>query len=135
MAYNTKQQKAISDYLQNCHTHVTAAQIASYLGENGFKIGVATVYRHLDKLCSEGAINKIITDNEKSALFCCNHSKDPNRCFHIKCEICGSLADMDCTHLSSLYSHLQTEHNFTINPKKTLFYGICSECSKNNGGF
>lgn len=126
--YNTKQQKAILDYLQNCQSHVTAFQIVDYLKQNGFEIGITTVYRHLEKLSSQGIVNKIIADNEKSALFCYSHNCQNDDNFHIKCEICGEISDMDCSHLSELYCHLKNEHSFTINPKKTLFYGICCNC-------
>ena len=131
MSYNTKQQKVITEYLRECKEHVTAAQVAEYLGKNGFKVGIATVYRHLDKLCSCGDINKIIVDNEKSALFCCNCSEN-DTVFHIKCEICGIIEDMDCKHITDLYDHMKKHHNFAVNPKKTLFYGICGKCSEKN---
>ena len=35
---------------------------------------------------------------------------------------------VDCSHLAPLYRHLEEEHGFSIDPRRTLFYGVCRRC-------
>ena len=35
---------------------------------------------------------------------------------------------MDCSHLGELYDHLLEGHGFAINPRRTMFYGLCQKC-------
>ena len=37
---------------------------------------------------------------------------------------------MECHHLEEIYRHIGDDHNFRINPKKTVFYGKCGKCQK-----
>ena len=48
----------------------------------------------------------------------------------LKCEKCGAIAHLDCSHLGELYAHLAAEHHFVINPRRTLFYGLCEACAQ-----
>ena len=43
---------------------------------------------------------------------------------------CGAIRHLDCSHLGELYRHLEQEHHFRIDPRRTLFYGLCEACSK-----
>ena len=39
---------------------------------------------------------------------------------------------MECHHLEEIYRHIGDDHNFRINPKKTVFYGKCEKCQKSD---
>ena len=43
-------------------------------------------------------------------------------------EKCGQVTKMSCHHLSELYNHVNADHHFNINPRKTVFYGKCDKC-------
>ena len=49
-------------------------------------------------------------------------------CFLLQCEGCGAIFHMDCSHLGELYEHLLQGHGFAINPRRTMFYGLCEKC-------
>ena len=55
---------------------------------------------------------------------------DSGECFFIKCEKCGRMEHVDCTHMGELYEHLFHHHHFTVNPRRTMFYGLCSTCGE-----
>ena len=44
-------------------------------------------------------------------------------------EVCGAIQHMDCAHPGELYQHVLQRHHFRINPRRTLFYGLCDRCS------
>ena len=49
-------------------------------------------------------------------------------CFHCKCINCGKLIHLHCDDLVDIQTHLLKEHHFTLDPYRTIFYGICEEC-------
>lgn len=127
MTYMTRQQQAVLACIERfgggC---ATAAELMEELHREGQSIGLTTVYRQLEKLSRQGLVHKLVTD-EGACYQYCSHA-DKNACFLLKCEGCGAIFHMDCGHLSQLYDHLLTEHGFAINPRRTLFYGLCAKC-------
>ena len=98
------------------------------LREQGEHIGIATVYRQLEKLERQGSVHKVTTDEGAYYQFC-THGCASDCCL-FKCERCGRIVHLDCHQLSPLYEHLEREHGFSINPRKTMFYGLCRECQE-----
>ncbi|MCR5623981.1 MAG: transcriptional repressor [Lachnospiraceae bacterium] len=136
--YKTKQREELISYLKNTSgSHFTAGDVCECFKNNGNPIGTATVYRHLEKMVDEGIVRKYIMDNTTSACF--EYVGDANKCaenkcFHCKCEVCGKLLHVHCDVLSNIEEHLFEHHNFSLNPLRTIFYGICEDCKKKNEG-
>ena len=129
VSYMTRQQKAVLSCIESVHGGASAAELAELLHARGDSVGLTTVYRQLEKLHEQGLVHKIVTDDGTRYQFCdCRHHG--NDCFLIKCEQCGCVEHVDCAHLGELYSHLAQEHHFRINPRRTLFYGLCQNCAQ-----
>ena len=127
--YMTRQQRAVLECVERAgHGCSTAAELTEQLHQQGHAVGLTTVYRQLEKLAAQGLVHKIITD-EGAFYQYCDHRKHRD-CFLLKCERCGSIFHLDCTHLGQLYSHLLADHGFAINPRRTLFYGLCQRCQE-----
>lgn len=130
VTYNTKQRKAIFDFIvSQTGAHVTAAQIAKYFENENAPIGRTTIYRHLDKLTESGKIRRYITDGISGA--CYQYVDDKAPCdshIHLKCESCGELLHLECTKLYEIQKHVTDQHAFRVNSLKTVFYGICENC-------
>lgn len=126
--YKTKQKTALLDlFMENGSHHITAAEIVEKLSENGTKIGTATVYRHLDKLVSDGFLKKYITDGGA----CYQYGSDCHgNHFHLKCTKCGTLFHVDCDFLESLAPHILEHHKFKVDNTRTVMYGTCEKCSQ-----
>ena len=129
VSYMTRQQKAVLSCIESVHGGASAAELAELLHARGDSVGLTTVYRQLEKLHEQGLVHKIVTDDGTRYQFCdCRrHGLD---CFLIKCEQCGCVEHVDCAHLGELYGHLAEEHHFRINPRRTLFYGLCQACAQ-----
>lgn len=130
--YQTKQRSDLLEYLEMMRgVHLTAAQIKAHFSEMGSTIGMATVYRHMDKLEQEGLVRKYTLGSGDSACYEYvgqGESQDCASHFHCKCEQCGTLIHMECEELQSIQSHLMEHHGFKWNAGKTVFYGICDQC-------
>ena len=131
--YKTKQREILLQYMkENSSGHITAAQVCEYLRAQGTSIGQATVYRQLEKMVDEGILNKYVIDGNTPACFEYvgeNGHVHEHACFHCKCEKCGRLIHMHCEELEGIASHLQSEHGFTLDPLRTVFYGVCEACA------
>lgn len=130
MAYTTKQHQAILHCLeQRAEEALTAADLAEDLRRSGCPVGLATIYRQLEKLEAAGRIHKIHTE-EGSFFQFCPHAEEAHSCFLLRCEDCGRIVHLDCGHLEELYRHLEVQHHFWIDPRRTVLTGRCQQCEE-----
>mgnify|MGYP002623838055 CR=1 FL=1 len=133
-AYKTHQQDLLLSYLSKTNgKHFTAEDVRNHFEKKGISIGCATIYRQLEKFVGQGKVLKFFIDEHSAACFeyigeDSNNSKEQH--FHLKCEKCGRLSHLECEELVQLKEHLTDEHGFILNPCRTVFYGLCSECAK-----
>ena len=132
MTYMTKQQQAVLDGIRGkADGCANAMELCEALHRRGERVGLTTVYRQLERLEQQGILHKIVTDEGTQYRYC-DRREHGGDCFLLKCERCGSIHHVDCSHLGELYRHLLTEHGFGINPRRTLFYGLCAHCREEN---
>lgn len=127
MSYMTRQQGAVLACIASCPGgRATAMELAQRLRQEGQSVGLSTVYRQLEKLVSQGKVHKLLTEEGACYQYC--DKPRHTDCFLLQCEGCGTIFHMDCSHLGELYDHLLEGHGFAINPRRTMFYGLCREC-------
>jgi len=129
MPYTTKQQQAVMACLEARHRElISVNELAEELRTAGDPVGLATIYRQLEKLEKSGHIHKVNT--EEGAFYqYCDHGEGDRDCFLLKCTGCGRILHLDCSHLKPLYEHLEREHHFLIDPRFTMFSGLCDVCA------
>lgn len=135
MPYTTKQQQAILACLERRQeVPLSAADLAAELRRAGQPVGLATVYRQLEKLETAGCVHKVNTAEGAYFQYCSHADGDGGQdCLLFKCECCGRILHLDCSHLQPLYEHLKQEHHFTVDHRKTLFTGLCEVCTGKEG--
>ena len=133
--YKTKQMTEILTFLKSVQgRHVTVNEICDFFREKGISVGTTTIYRHLEKMVKEGLAAKYVIDGSSSACFeylGADEHCHKTSCFHCKCEKCGKLIHIQCDEIECLSRHMTEHHDFQLDPKRTVFYGICNECRKN----
>jgi Fur family ferric uptake transcriptional regulator len=128
--YKTKQREIILKFLQeNSNTHINADELAEHLRANGNPVGKSTIYRYLDRLCSESIVRKFITPDGKGSCYQLIQ-EDCHYHYHFKCLDCGRLLHIRCSDLDNVSSHILNEHGFTVDLSQTIIYGHCAECTK-----
>ncbi len=129
--YNTRQKENLLEFLmKNKSKHTNVQEISAFLSAEGTPVGVATIYRQLDKLVEQGIVRKYVFDGKTCA--CYQYIEDDEQCrshFHLKCLCCGRLIHLDCDHLAELTRHIEDGHGFKIDYSQTVFYGRCSVCA------
>ena len=107
MQYKTKNRDALIAYLQTREgEHVTVNEIHDHFRAIGSTMGVATIYRNLEKMVADGQMRKYVVDSGSAACFEYIGAQHGHaRFIHCKCEKCGRIL------------HIQT-----------VLYGVCGEC-------
>lgn len=128
--YNTTQKEKLLDYLiNNKDKHTSAQEIDNYLRSVGSPVGMATIYRQLDRLVESGTVRKFVIDGKTSACYqYIENEKECHEHFHLKCRSCGKLIHLSCNRLMDINNHIAQHHGFIIDPSQTVFYGSCSDC-------
>ena len=132
--YKTKHKEELLGYLSTIPgRHVTVNDLYDHFRKQGQLIGTTTIYRQLERLVEEGKVNKYIIDANSPACFeYIGNTEDVcfSVCFHCKCEKCGRLIHLQCEELEMIRRHLQEEHGFLLDTKRTVFYGRCEDCQE-----
>ena len=128
-SYRTRAQEKLLDYLKTTPgQHHTAAEIKEHFSFEEKPIGMATIYRQLERFVDEGMIRKYILGPGDSACYAYTEDQQCASHFHCKCEACGRLIHLDCEELREIQAHLLEHHGFSWDAGKTVFYGICDQC-------
>ena len=135
MPYKTKHRDRILEILrENEGEHMTAGQILEQLRMRGVTIGVATIYRQLDRLVEEGAVNKYMVDAVTGACYEYRDGHGGNSAYvHGKCEKCGKVVHIERKFVEEAMqglSETSAGSGFELDCTRTLFYGICGDCRR-----
>lgn len=131
-SYKTKQRELILRYITSCASaHFSADDVVEHLRTQGAPVGKSTVYRYLDKLVESGTVRRFYLGEGMGA--CYQYAGGDCGCqehFHLKCLRCGKLIHLECGYLCDIRQHIFSEHRFSIDNSKTVFYGICGDCAQ-----
>lgn len=116
----SKQREAIIRYLAGTTSHPTAEDIYAAVRKEYPRMGIATVYRNLNRLCADGDIMRI--DCGTSDRFDYRTSDHG----HFTCTSCGRVYDvfMDFDKFAELTEEMPGE----VKRTELMFYGICRHC-------
>lgn len=128
--YSTSKRAKILDYIMsNPDKDVTVKDIQQYLQAEDLSVNITTIYRYLDKLEKDGRVLKRVDDNGNKASF--QYIEPENKChdhLHMKCSGCGLIIHLDCEFMNHFQEHILEDHNFVIDFKPSILYGLCEKC-------
>ncbi|ENZ05314.1 Fur family transcriptional regulator [Enterocloster clostridioformis] len=130
--YKTKQMKELLSYLESVRgNHVTVGDIYTHFESEGITVGTTTIYRHLERMVEQGIVVRYVIDGTNSACFEYVGERADGRqpvSFHCKCKKCGKLIHLQCNEAENLGQHMLEHHDFEMDSRRTVFYGICGDC-------
>ncbi|AFY74965.1 Fe2+/Zn2+ uptake regulation protein [Synechococcus sp. PCC 7502] len=119
----TRSQQKVLDLLQHLSQAISAQDIYTQLRQRSESMGLATVYRSLEVLKTQGLIKGITLPNGEAI-----YSPMPSDRHHLNCLNCGALIQIDSCPLHNLNSSLEQSYNFKIQYHTLEFFGLCSQC-------
>lgn len=120
---NTKQKQVILDYLKSDKKHPTIQEIHTKIQNNNSKVGIATVYRNINKLVDEKQINKLQIGDVS------HYDGNITPHDHFICKNCGKIIDLFDNNYDSLIKDVENKHQLKIEQLSILYEGICEECN------
>ena len=131
--YSTKPRECILSFFEK---NALDSFSAKYFIDSGdFEIGEATVYRILARLVKEGMLRRIAADKGTGSVYQYDPTAQCGEHFHLKCVQCGETVCIDCSYMESMERHVEDKHRFSVDSKKTVLYGVCSDCKTFVEGF
>lgn len=130
--YVTANRKRILEFLQKSDERaVTAADVSAYLKEQNCEVNITTVYRYLDKLAKDGVLIKYVAEKGgQSAYQYVQPGRDCSEHLHLKCVRCGRIIHLDCHFMKEISDHIKEEHEFLLQCRQSILYGVCRDCQE-----
>lgn len=119
----SKQRNAVLADLQSRYDHPTAEDVYMSVKNVIPSISLATVYRNLKLLESEGLLLKISTG------ICDRFDGHTHNHYHFTCTNCGKVLDLDIDENTDINT-LPRDFEGTVTSHSLMFYGICPDCKK-----
>lgn len=122
---STQQKSAISAELSTLGGFVSAQELHRLLNASGSRIGVATVYRQLNRLADDGEIDTV-TSPDGERLFRSCHTAEHHH--HIVCRQCGTAVEISPP-VEQWLDDVGRSNGFTAISHTFEVFGICADCS------
>lgn len=120
----TMQRKTILETLRSLKSHPTADELYAIIKPRLPRISLATVYRNLELLASEGLIRKILVQGSSQKRF----DGNPHPHCHIQCVNCGKVEDIMIDPSIDPISLITERKGFDVRGYHIEFSGICEDC-------
>jgi Fur family transcriptional regulator, ferric uptake regulator len=125
MKRNTWQREAVREALGTSEGFVSAQSLHSHLRETGSPIGLATVYRALSDLATEGEADSLQQEGESLYRACTPGSHH----HHLICRNCGLTVEIEADEVETWAQQVAAKHGFTQPNHIVDVFGLCAECS------
>ena len=126
MKRNTWQREAVKEALGTSENFVSAQALYSNLHSAGSPIGLATVYRALADLASEGEADSLQQEGESLYRACTPGSHH----HHLICRNCGLTVEIEADEVEAWAQNVATQHGFTKPNHVVDVFGLCEACSR-----
>ncbi|PKM77070.1 MAG: transcriptional repressor [Firmicutes bacterium HGW-Firmicutes-15] len=124
----TQQRKAVLEVMQNKRgEHLTAEEVLYEARQKVPHLGIATVYRTLERLAAIEVLYKTIFDEGKYRYELSDQAEHQH--LHILCIACSRIFEVEEGLLDSLEKHLEKD-GFEIVNHQLKIYAYCPECSR-----
>lgn len=122
---NTIQCALVLDTVKSLCCHATADEVYETVRKDYPNISRGTVYRNLNRLSDSGQIRKVsVLDGADRFDHRCEEH------YHIKCEECGRIFDVDMEVISNINQRVKDTHGFKFDGCEIMFRGVCPECQQ-----
>jgi Fur family ferric uptake transcriptional regulator len=119
----TRSQERILKLLTNLNRAISAQDLYLELRNRKQEMGLATVYRSLEALKLEGAVNvRTLASGESLYSYV---TKDNH---HLTCVNCGESIPFHECPVHDLENRLENSHHFKIYYHTLEFFGMCQKC-------
>jgi Fur family ferric uptake transcriptional regulator len=121
----TRQAEALASVLGSLPGFLSAQQIHAELRRRGERIGLTTVYRHLQVLSEDGQLDTI-RDAGGETLY--RRCRSETHHHHLICRECGSSVEVEGRAVEQWAEKVAAESGFTTVDHTLELFGLCPRC-------
>ncbi|GAB3615200.1 Fur family transcriptional regulator [Humibacter ginsengisoli] len=127
MKRNTWQREAVREALASNEGFVSAQNLHNELRDHGSSIGLATVYRALADLATEGDADSLQSPEGEALYRACSTTGHHH---HLICRRCGLTVEIAADDVEQWAQSVASEHGFTDARHVVDVFGLCATCSQ-----
>ena len=99
------------------------------LRNRGHKVGLSTVYRHLQGLVVEGAADAIHAPDGETSYRLCETAPGTHH-HHVVCRVCGRAQEVEGRGIEVWADQVAAEHGYSDVDRTIEIFGLCSSCAQ-----
>ncbi len=120
----TRQRRAVAQVLETFSDFRSAQEIHELLGKRGETVGLATVYRTLQRLADAGEVDLLRTEDGEAIYRRCSDTHH----HHLVCRGCGATVEVEGPAVERWTRAIAEEHGFADVSHALEIFGTCRNC-------
>lgn len=120
----TRQRLAVVGAMDSFEGFRSAQEIHELLSSRGESVGLATVYRTLQRLAEAGEVDMLRAEDGEAIYRRCSETHH----HHLVCRTCGRTVEVEGPAVERWTRSIAAEHGFSDVSHTLEIFGICSEC-------
>lgn len=120
----TKQRLAVASALSATEGFHSAQEIHDLLTRRGDSVGLATVYRTLQRLADAGEVDMMRTEDGEAIYRRCSDSHH----HHLVCRACGRTVEVEGPAVERWTNGIAAEHGYADVSHTLEIFGTCPNC-------
>jgi Fur family ferric uptake transcriptional regulator len=118
--------RAVIELLAEQNCCLTAQEIFDQLRASGRRVGIASVYRILDLLSAEGAVQRIELGSGTARY---EPVSPEGHHHHLVCDSCGRVEAFEDRALERALSRVEDQSGFAVAGHDVVLHGACNDCA------
>jgi Fur family ferric uptake transcriptional regulator len=120
----TRQRRAVAEVLASFADFRSAQEIHELLGKRGEQVGLATVYRTLQRLADAGEVDMLRTEEGEAIYRRCSDTHH----HHLVCRDCGATVEVEGPAVERWTRAIASEHGYDDVSHTLEIFGTCPRC-------
>jgi Fur family ferric uptake transcriptional regulator len=120
----TRQRRAVVEALGSFDDFRSAQEIHELLGRRGEAVGLATVYRTLQRLAEAGEVDVLRTEDGEAVWRRCSDTHH----HHLVCRTCGATVEVEGPTVERWTRAIAAEHGYADVSHTLEIFGTCGSC-------
>lgn len=120
----TRQRRAVVEALGSFADFRSAQEIHELLGQRGETVGLATVYRTLQRLADAGEVDVLRTEDGEAIYRRCSDTHH----HHLVCRACGATVEVEGPAVERWTRSIAGEHGYAEVSHTLEIFGTCADC-------
>ena len=120
----TRQRIAVAEAMASFDDFRSAQEIHDLLGRRGDPVGLATVYRTLQRLAEAGEVDMLRSEDGEAIYRRCSDTHH----HHLVCRTCGATVEVEGPAVERWTSSIAGEHGYSDVSHNLEIFGTCPGC-------